>query len=321
MTTDLVLPSAKAGFVRDMYFVPRASEADLMLPYEGLKERGVVLREPRTDGKFWFPVSESRIRRDNTFSKLAFSSAAATMGVSITLASLMVNSVLPESDLLTDATYVSMLAPMFLMLPGFFFAFSTTVKQVNESSFRAWLLVHGVRISAQAAYELRRKLKSSKFSHVTIADGDGLKHVVHKGMDNGVPVFSVVPDPAVVNSVTAAPIRKSIEAAVVPFAVPKGVLSGKAMRVVSRIQVLGERLSGLSLSVEMGHVVERAEADVQELVALRSRMIRLNPKAVEGAAVLSTLLRIEAELTGVVEDCVEGLDRELRIQNTYVVNR
>jgi hypothetical protein len=26
-------------------------------------------------------------------------------------------------------------------------------------------------------------------------------------------------------------------------------------------------------------------------------------------------------LKGVVADCVEGLDRELRIQNTYVVNR
>jgi hypothetical protein len=314
MTTDLVRLPDNTAFVRDSQLATRLSEDELMAPYNALKKHGVVLREPRTDGKFWFPVPEPRTRRDNTFAKVSFSSAAATMCGSITLASLMVNGLLPESDLLTSVTYMSMLAPMFLMLPGFFFTFGTTVRQANELGLRAWFLGHGVRISGQAAYELQGKLRSLKSSKVAVVDNDGVRHEVLKEFVDGVPVFSL----AAASTVSTV---KSIEAAVVPFAVPKGVLSGKAMRVVSRIQVLGERLAGLTLSVEMGHVVERAEADVQELVDIRSRMIRLNPKAVEGAAVLSTLLRIEAELAGVVEDCVEGLDRELRVQNTYVVNR
>jgi hypothetical protein len=323
MSTNLIRPSAKTGFVRDSERVSHVSEAGLRFPYEELKKRGRVLREPRTDGKFWFPVPESRARRDKVFANLSFPSVVMAFGGSKVLIELAGPSAAAGDNMFSTLAAVLMTVAMPLVIPGmFYYAFGTADQHVDKLGLRSWFLSHGVRISNDAANKLKGKLRSSKFAVVTVVDNDGLKHVVHKEkMVDGVPVFSLEPDPAV-----AAPAAKNITATaaattVIPFGVPKGVLSEEAMEVVSRIQVLGERLTGLSLSVDAAHVVGRAEADVQELVGIRSRMIKLDPEAVEGTAVLGTLLRIEAELKGVVADCVEGLDRELRIQHTYVVNR
>jgi hypothetical protein len=322
MSTDLIRPSVKVGYVRDSELVLHVSEAALRFPYEELKKRGRVLREPRSDGKFWFPVPESRARRDKVAANLSFPSVVMAFGGSKVLIDLAGPGTAAGDNMFSTLAAVLILVAIPSIAPGmFYYAFGTADQHVDKLGLRSWFLSHGVRISNDAANKLKGKLRSSKFAAVTVVDNDGLKHLVHKEIVDGVPVFSLVTDPAVSMSVGAASTAKSITAAVVPFGVPKGVLSEDAMEVVSRIQVLGKRLTGLSLSVDAAHVVGRAEADVQELVGIRSRMIKLDPEAVEGAAVLSTLLRIEAELAGVVEDRVEGLDRELRVQNRYVVNR
>jgi hypothetical protein len=323
MTTDLVRPSTDATIVRDNRLVSLVSEDYLRNTYDELMSSGLELRVPRLDGTFWFPASESRVKKDSLLAKLSFGSMVSVLGGAhgVLLAWGDITAV-PGANPVTDVTCGLMLASMSLLFPGVYYSLFAPAGGGNRSAFQLWLRKHGVSISGFASRKLLKKLRSSELAMVTVVDSKGLRHVVHKRMVDGVPVFSLVPDPAVRKSV-AAPAAKSITATtvVVPFGVQKDVLSEEAMEVVSRIQVLGERLSGLSLPVDATHVVERAEADVQELVGIRSRIMKLDPETVEGATVVGTLLRIEAELKGVVQDCVEGLDRELRIQNTYVVNR
>jgi hypothetical protein len=99
------------------------------------------------------------------------------------------------------------------------------------------------------------------------------------------------------------------------------VLSKKSNDVLTRINGRLAQLADMKLSPEDAHAVDRVKNDADNLIEVRTQILKLNNQEKESSSIPRILATLEKELVRIVDNHVDALKRQMLIQESYINER
>jgi hypothetical protein len=99
------------------------------------------------------------------------------------------------------------------------------------------------------------------------------------------------------------------------------VLAADEVELVNSIWDTLDRMLPLVKNVEIQHVMARAVEDVDNLVDLRGQMLALNPDLPADPNIKQTLIRLQDELSGIINQRISYLNKQIQVNTAYIQDR
>jgi hypothetical protein len=199
------------------------------------------------------------------------------------------------------------------------------IEKVDKSALHHWMYHHKVYITSSnqfsAVYKSMRKNKEHDDERLNLRM---LTHANGYVTRNGSGDFAVFTLSQLNWSHGGQPIPDLADT--VPNAEPtkfqaEMVLAADEVELINRIWDTLDRMLPLVKDVEIQHVMARAVEDVDSLVDLRGQMLALNPDLPADPNIKQTLIRLQDELSGIINQRISYLNKQIQVNTAYIQDR
>jgi len=276
----------------------------------------IPLSKQRNEREFSFPV----ISHHRTHSAAVFVQNLALHALSALL--------IMAGYSISEGTAVFL--PFFLILPVLATIFAIVkfkqrldlIEKVDKTALQQWLNHHQLYITSNRQFDaVYKSMRKGKDDLLNLRMVTPIRGYVTRVSSGDFAVFTL----SQLNYSHSGQLIPDL-ADTVPNAEPtkfqaEMVLAADEVELVNSIWNTLDRMLPLVKDVEVNHVMARAVEDVDNLVDLRGQMLALNPDLPADPNIKQTLIRLQAELSGIINQRITYLNKQIQVNTAYIQDR